>query len=384
MKKYILWLLIFLLPTQLGYHFWPNFSFVAGYKIDYLAPTIYLIDLIVISFLFFYPPKYKISPFFVFISIVNIIFANQPLLSLFFWGKIFLYLLLFNSLIKIKNLKKKIYPPLLLSTIFIVIIQFLHLFLQKSLGGLFYFLGERTFNFYTPNLAKINLPQLGIIIRPYSIFSHPNSLAGYLLISLVILKWCKPKNKSIITTLATIFTFSKMAIFTLLLLRIKNLKTIKKIIPLAIITGFLPLLVNFTDLKYIPHSFFLTRAYMGYPTLQIIKENFWTGTGLRGFIPSLVTHLNPSQINHSSLQPVHSLPLLFLSETGVVGFFYLLKIAKKIKINNLFLAQIMLIVAITGAVDHYWWTLPQNQIILTLALSLALKYKNDKKNRYIH
>ena len=37
-----------LLPTQLGKHFWPGWSLISGIRVDYLAPTIYLVDIIVI------------------------------------------------------------------------------------------------------------------------------------------------------------------------------------------------------------------------------------------------------------------------------------------------------------------------------------------------
>ena len=47
----LFWLLILLLPVQLGRHFWPDFSFVLGLKIDYLSPTFYLTDLLVLMIL---------------------------------------------------------------------------------------------------------------------------------------------------------------------------------------------------------------------------------------------------------------------------------------------------------------------------------------------
>lgn len=47
-SKLLFYLLILLLPTQLGYHFWPDFTSVLGLRIDYLSPTIYLTDLIVL------------------------------------------------------------------------------------------------------------------------------------------------------------------------------------------------------------------------------------------------------------------------------------------------------------------------------------------------
>src|SRR5438105_4334390 len=42
-----IFLLLFLLPTQLGKHFWPEFSFVQGLRIDYLSPTLYVTDMLV-------------------------------------------------------------------------------------------------------------------------------------------------------------------------------------------------------------------------------------------------------------------------------------------------------------------------------------------------
>jgi hypothetical protein len=378
MKKLIFWLLIFLLPTQLGIHFWPEFSFVAGFKIDYLSPTIYLTDLLLVAYLILSWKKPTINPLLMILIFINTIFSAEPLLSLFFWSKLVLYILFFLSLSKTPKLKKLIYAPLLASTILIIFIQFTQLFHQASIGGLFYYFGERAFSFYTPNIAKINLPHLGAIIRPYSIFSHPNSLAGYLLIVLVIQKW--PKAIKAFISTAIILTFSKIAIFTLFLLEIKNTKILRKITLVALLAGFLPLLVNFTNLNYTPDHSFLTRAYMGFPTTEIIKQNFFTGTGLRAFIPSLAQHLAPSHLNLSSLQPVHSLPLLILSELGIFGLVLLATIVKKFK--NPLLIQILLILALTGAVDHYWWTLPQNQLILILALaSLSSRAKSRDLSR---
>ena len=43
------YLLILFLPTQLGKHFWPNFSYVYGVRIDYLSPTLYFTDILIIG-----------------------------------------------------------------------------------------------------------------------------------------------------------------------------------------------------------------------------------------------------------------------------------------------------------------------------------------------
>src|SRR4030042_4014068 len=44
-------LLVFLLPIQLGRHFWPTWSYTFGLKIDYFSPTAYLTDFLVLAVL---------------------------------------------------------------------------------------------------------------------------------------------------------------------------------------------------------------------------------------------------------------------------------------------------------------------------------------------
>jgi len=36
------------MPTQLALHFWPSWAHVFGIRVDYLAPTLYLTDLLLI------------------------------------------------------------------------------------------------------------------------------------------------------------------------------------------------------------------------------------------------------------------------------------------------------------------------------------------------
>ena len=47
LEKWLLFLVVLFLPTQLGKHFWPNFSYIYSLKIDYLSPTLYFWDLLV-------------------------------------------------------------------------------------------------------------------------------------------------------------------------------------------------------------------------------------------------------------------------------------------------------------------------------------------------
>ena len=50
-SNWLFYLIVFLAPTQLGLHFWPNSALVYGVRIDYLAPTLYFFDLLIILYL---------------------------------------------------------------------------------------------------------------------------------------------------------------------------------------------------------------------------------------------------------------------------------------------------------------------------------------------
>ena len=49
-SKLLIWLIVFFLPSQLGLHFWPSFSRAAGIRLDYLSPTLYFVDLLLLVF----------------------------------------------------------------------------------------------------------------------------------------------------------------------------------------------------------------------------------------------------------------------------------------------------------------------------------------------
>ena len=48
------YLTLVLLPAQLGKHFWPEWSVILGRRIDYLSPTIYLSDMMILLTLGFW------------------------------------------------------------------------------------------------------------------------------------------------------------------------------------------------------------------------------------------------------------------------------------------------------------------------------------------
>lgn len=203
-EKRVYWLLVFLFPTQLSYHFWPNFSFIFGIKVDYLSPTVYLTDLLVILLVILSCSRFILFVKGIFkkrkskllilsllgigtaIVVANILKATTPPVAVIKWIKIIeLLILALYAYINKKSNKETLYA-LYYSVTFFSLIGILQFVLQKTIGGPLYLLGERHFSLITPGiaLAKIN----GVdYLRAYSTFPHPNAFAGYLGVGVVLI-----------------------------------------------------------------------------------------------------------------------------------------------------------------------------------------------------
>ena len=228
-KKVIFVLILLFLPTQLGRHYWFDFSYVLGQRIDYLSPTIYLTDIfIAILFLlelkaffrFFkahFLPVLLSSCLVVLLSLFWIHFQNQlPGLLLYKWIKLFEFLFLVFWIKRNVRIKQVLFP-LSLGVLGESLLAWLEFFNQRSLD--FWILGERTFDTATPGIALSNW-QGRLMLRPSATFSHPNVLAGYILIILILslfLKW-QPNFLRICTLIFGTITigicFSRVVWFT--------------------------------------------------------------------------------------------------------------------------------------------------------------------------
>jgi hypothetical protein len=379
LSNFLIKTVVLFLPTQLGLHFWPAFSRVAGIKIDYLSPTLYFIDILLLIIILLNSQKTlvylkknisTVTAALLFI-VINITFSVSPLNSIFWWLRALLYLFTF-LVFRLRHLTwQQIRSPLLFGTTVVVLIEIIQLCLQSSIGGPLYLLGERAFSSSTPGIGRFNL--LGLeILRPNSTFSHPNSLAGYLLIVFYLFfnKPSKPWHK-LIPFIGILLTFSKSAIVYLAFI-IFSIKP-EIVIMLSVTFTFIqPLIQNFgTTWQSLSDRLFY------YPYLKtIITHNPVTGVGLGNFIPSLGSLLPGSFITPSKLQPIHNLLYLIFTEIGLLGTLLLLLFLIKQKILN-FLRHplaigLLALIIFTGTFDHYSWTLPQNKLIFLLALSIML------------
>ena len=190
MSRKLFFLLILFLPSQIGRHFWPQSFLVSGIRIDYLAPTIYFTDLIIlgilVSFLFeqrkklsllkkLLSAKYMIPLFLLLFFIINIFSSSFRLIAFYKSLKIIEFIFLGFYIVKSKIKLPSLLIPLALGVLFSSILGLAQLIKQSSLNGLFYFFGERTFTASTPGISLIDISGR-LLLRPYAAFPHPNVL----------------------------------------------------------------------------------------------------------------------------------------------------------------------------------------------------------------
>lgn len=372
----LLFLLFLLLPSQLGFHFWPTWSFVSGRPIDYLSPTLYLTDiLILLLFVLNFKTLYLAIKLFVAIHlkfvvlvligiILNIVFSASPTVTIFSLLRILEYLLFGIYLFTTHKSSNSIQTPLSLAVVWSSILAWLQYLQQQSIGGLWYWLGERTLQITNPNVAKVILNG-ELILRPYATFSHPNALAGFLLVSFWLIK---NKVIKLLIALTLLVTYSRSAIlvlFFLLLIQNKN-RLVKLLGLIVLLSGF------YLGLSGDP---FTERVSLIQSSFNLIKSSPVFGVGLGAFIPAL------AQNTQNLLQPVHNIYLLLITEIGLpISIFILLLIIKKfnylLEIGYWKLAIPVVAILATGLVDHYWLTLHQTQLLLVVVLVLCLNPKN--------
>ncbi len=392
--KALFFLLVVLLPTQLGRHFWPDWAFIQGIRVDYLSPTIYLTDVIAIWLIaawlitkFSIFRRYWKLVVLVFIGSIGIYFSNSPPAGIYGLARLVEFVLLGIITSQIVKDKKDLLIVVNLLTIGVVfeatlaIAQFMK---QGSMGGIFWFLGERTFTGITPGAANAVING-ELILRPYGTFSHPNVLSGFIVVAMTLVISNLKKLILYISmgfgTLALILTMSRAAIFLWLIILagvvLKNLRMPIKIRFSILALVFLVLIYGlfFGGRTFSINDQSLTRRYeLNMAAIEMFKSSPLMGVGLNNFLVNLPS-FQQTKSTILYLQPVHNIFLLIVAETGLLGltiFIWLIwKTIKKLLTAKRFLLTTLLAILFLGLFDHYWLTLEQGQLLFTLILGLS-------------
>ena len=382
----LFYLIIFLIPTNLAKHFILPSSYVSGILVDYLIPTIYLTDILIITLLGlelqqvifgkgpFLKRSFKAGPYWItrqllpyapfFLLLPSIIFASSPIPATYKYSKLIL-LALFSLWIKQNiNFKKHLHQiinVLSLSVLFQSLLALTQWFKQSSIFG-YYFFGEQPYTSATTGIDKITWFTGAVKVPPMGTFPHPNVLGGFLAVVLPLIifqlgsklrsgkgpflkrsfkagpYWITRqllRSITILLGLTTLFlTFSLSAWLAFLLIGLPLTlinhfkKTIRPIKFIFIYSGLFLILFSFaTKFEFLaPQSSFTRRSQLSKIAVKSFLHSPLFGVGLNNFTINMENYGFVTATTRF-LQPVHNIYLLILSETGLIGllgFTYLL------------------------------------------------------------
>lgn len=416
--KFFFSLLLIFLPTQLGYHVWPDWATVLGRRIDYLSPTIYFTDVLIFFTLFFWciellsriMKKEKIpfdffsiqfsvfSILFCFMAGLNIFFAANRPVAIYAWIKFIEFMSLGFYVIKTRPSEFMIQNSLFIGVFYSSLLVIAQFMFQHSIGGPLRWLGERTFNVDTPGIARIAIGGQEVL-RPYATFPHPNVLGGYLaaLLPLLIYRLLKFTNvtngkkifygsTTFLGLIALALTFSRSAIVVggiammAAIMRMLNSESritnkFKRKLLFCIQCSLFSVLILFffivvARIHTVDESVVI-RQELNVAAMKIWRSSPIVGVGLGNFLIELPKVLPTRSVYF--LQPVHNIYLLLLSQVGVVGIgFILLFVVKQLKHESRIMNISVFSMLALGLVDHYPLTLQQGQLLLTILLALSL------------
>lgn len=212
MEKRLYYLIIFSIPLNLGKHFIFKWSYVNGILIDYLIPTIYLQDLLILVLLGVWFVRILLgkskqpSPssgrlllilltrplgaslvFFTFSILLSILVALNVYVGLYAFIRLLLYILF--SLYIAANVSIKENLQCLIKTISLSVFCLSLLGLgqwinQGSIFNNYLFFGEQPYNVRTFGITRKFIFNQKLI-PPYGTFRHPNVFGGYLCVTLL-------------------------------------------------------------------------------------------------------------------------------------------------------------------------------------------------------
>ena len=392
----LFYLILFLLPTNLAKHFPLSSSYVSGILVDYLIPTVYLTDILIISLLAIWllsgykKPKQLAL---LILLLPSVIFAHSLIPAAYKFLKILefslfgLWIYQHKKLIELDKVIKALSAAVLFQSL-LAIGQWLR---QGSLFG-YWFFGEQPYNAASAGIDKIIWFDGSLKIPPLGTFPHPNVLAGFLVISLTLILyqllkgpflrskagpyWITFYLSSTFLGLITLFlTFSLSAWLAFLLITVPSLLLLiyPKIKALMISSGLI-LIVLSLSLRFsflAPESSFSRRSQLNKISWQMFLNHPLSGIGLNNFTVSMEKYGYVTATTRF-LQPVHNIYLLILSETGLIGlagFIYLLYKGRTLftdKVRPCHLA--LLILFFLGLFDHWPFTLQQGLLLFLLPL----------------
>lgn len=372
--------------------------FVNGVYVNYLVPTLSILDIGILFLLcsFVLNGKFRIKkklliPILIFFSFIIIQYIYTGVfLSLFTSLRLLAYI--YVSILSLVYLKKPSFSTIYIF-IFLVLCQGvigLLQFLQGSSLGLS-FLGESQ---VVSGMQGSSFVTLGneLFLRAYGTFPHPNMLGGFLLMCLLIgifylhiSKNSKEKFLSLLliflSALFSIFTFSRIIWFLVgICIVVLFLHSMKG----KIFSFSLPFFFErFFNLFTGGDSGLNDRVKLVVSWFRVFKENLLMGVGAGNFVKGMEEYVPRTSNGILLLQPVHNVLLLILGELGILGgfsFLYLILSVVREYLGKLNWFKVLILgcILVICMFDHYMFTLPQG---LGMVFVLGIYMTNFEKKK---
>jgi len=411
--NYAVYFLVFLLPWQTRWIY--HDAFLVGETWEYGRLSLYgteilLILILVLALINYFINKNKIEKVelknnclwmivlvFVLWTVLSIVWASNKLLAwsgcLMIFEGAGIFWLINNQTSKV-NLKK-LSQALILSGV------------VQSLLGIWQFIIQWFWSNKWLGLSLLNPAVSGVsvvesgwgrFLRAYGSLSHPNILAGFLvvclLVCIILLIYEKTKNVAkwyyyalIILSVGLFLTFSRAGWLTLFgcLIIYGWSKKVRQIKQNSFLVASVWIVLIFIFLSIVNSSLFLSRI-TGQQRLErlsnqqrlnqyreatgMINNNWLTGIGIRNYTFQLY---NQNQnLSAWDYQPIHNVFVLVWAETGIIGLIiFILLIAKGLLRSNEFWI-VFLAMLILGLFDHYAWSLFFGIMLWWLTLALVV------------
>ncbi|MBP7927835.1 hypothetical protein KAZ57_01675 [Patescibacteria group bacterium] len=390
----IFFLILFLLPLNLGKHFELAPSYINGILVDYLVPTVYLQDILVAFFVLLslgdifntlLRRRYVFLYWFlftIFLSAFNVYLAGSELfgIAVFLFARVLLYSLFsisLGSFIRFEFKFEGFTRVLAISVGLLSLLAFAQWVRQASIFNNYLFFGEQPYSYSTFDINKENF--FGVLkIPPYATFRHPNVFGGFL--SIVLLWILQLAKKSRAWFLWVVFIFGCIALFLTLssvawlsfglgvlllhFLRKGRGNIISLIFVLCMVASFF---IPYAKVSELPS--FYRRASLAEASYSVFGSRWLFGLGY-GLFTAFV-----STPDFFVPQPVHNIFILLLVESGVLAlllfFAYLLQVLLRAKNTSPLLYVSILQFGLLGCFDHYIFTSHQLLLLFWLIIGLV-------------
>jgi hypothetical protein len=406
LSKKIFFILIAVLPINLGLHFVNSSAYVGGLLIDYLVPTIFVQDVLCVFLLGVYIYELitknqcihldNIAVWLILLAytlFLSVLISPHFAMSLSVFARWILYMFMSFYVAKNFDIKADLKPILKIFSVWLVflgVLAVLQFVKQGSVFNNYLVLGEQPYSFATPQITKENV--FGHRTIPaYGLFRHPNVFGGILVIFLTLLiwgyktrfinkRWFFPALLCGITGLFLTFSYFSWAafIFGVCLLMVENKVRLQKLL----IFGFLLAITSglFINIGRAPQFLadnpsFYKRAELleaGYKT--IVSRHYLFGVGLNASTVFIENFTVPAKFIRF-VQPPHNIFVLLAAEAGILAvliFGYILLDSLLYAHKYYYFVFVLLFeVIFLGSFDHYFLTIQQPFLAMWWIIGIA-------------